>query len=63
VDGSSARSKSPQIALMFYGVLIIVFVTSSPQGIVGWLKQLRFRVSRWATGNRRRLDAIEDVQS
>ena len=35
---------SQKIAQIVYGMLVVVFITSSPTGIVGWLRSLR----RWA---------------
>jgi len=39
--GSSATIKGPQVALIVYGVLVIIFVTSSAGGIVGWVRSGR----------------------
>lgn len=36
-----AAVQGPQIAQIIYGTLIILFITSSPSGIVGWIRGLR----------------------
>jgi branched-chain amino acid transport system permease protein len=50
VGDGAAAVHVPQISQVVYGLLIILFVTRSPQGLVGWAKQLRVRLS----GARRR---------
>ena len=37
---AKAAVQGPQIAQIVYGVLIIVFITASPEGIIGWLRGL-----------------------
>jgi branched-chain amino acid transport system permease protein len=37
VNNNDAATQGPQISTIIYGVLIILVVTLSPQGIVGWL--------------------------
>lgn len=45
-NSRTASTEGPQIAEIIYGILIIVFVTMSPRGIVGWFAQLRRSLSR-----------------
>lgn len=48
IDQSSASLKGPQISTIIYGLLIIVFITRSPDGIVGWLRSMRaWSISAW----------------
>jgi branched-chain amino acid transport system permease protein len=49
VNSNDAAIKGPQISTIIYGVLIILVVTLSPQGIVGWLTS-----TRTSFANRRR---------
>lgn len=45
-----SASQGPAFAEIIYGLLVIVFITSSPQGIVGLLRNLRRRgISAWAS--------------
>jgi branched-chain amino acid transport system permease protein len=37
---SSLASQGPQIAQIIYGVLIVIFIVSSPDGIMGWLRNV-----------------------
>jgi branched-chain amino acid transport system permease protein len=56
LEQSSAARQGPPIAQILYGVLIIIFITSSPDGIMGWLRHA-FPASRPAR------DAAEASQS
>lgn len=38
IDEASAITKGPQISTIVYGVLIIFFITASPNGIAGWFR-------------------------
>jgi branched-chain amino acid transport system permease protein len=49
-------SQGPAVAEILYGVLVIVFITSSPQGIVGLLRNIR-RSRLLSAGQRRILSA------
>ena len=42
-------SQGPAFAEIIYGLLVIVFITSSPQGIVGLLRNLRHGATAWAS--------------
>jgi branched-chain amino acid transport system permease protein len=42
---SRATTVGPNVALMLYGLLVIVFVTASPGGIVGLFRSMRGRVA------------------
>jgi len=53
IGTENAAVKGPQISLILYGILIIVFITSSPQGVIGWL---RGSSSRTKTALRRTRD-------
>ncbi|HSY15145.1 MAG TPA: branched-chain amino acid ABC transporter permease, partial [Jatrophihabitantaceae bacterium] len=55
IGSGNAATKGPQISVIIYGVLIIVFIVSSPQGIVGWLKGFKLRLGRLSV--RRRIGA------
>lgn len=46
VGDSTASAYGPQVSQMVYGVLLIIFITASPDGIAGWLRGLR-RFRRW----------------
>jgi branched-chain amino acid transport system permease protein len=51
----STASQAPALAVIIYGLLVIVFITSSPQGIVGLLRNLRrSRLATTAVTNLRR---------
>jgi branched-chain amino acid transport system permease protein len=47
IGPAQAATNGPQIAQIIYGVLIIVFITSSPEGIVGWLRGVRHWRTSW----------------
>lgn len=42
-------SQGPALAEIIYGLLVIVFITSSPQGIVGLLRNLRHGATAWTS--------------
>jgi branched-chain amino acid transport system permease protein len=44
--GAAATVKGPQIATIVYGVLVIIFVTSSAGGIVGWTRSIQRLILR-----------------
>ncbi len=46
IGPSQGALKGPQIAQIVYGVLIIFFITRSPNGIVGWTRALPARAVR-----------------
>ncbi|WAX58392.1 branched-chain amino acid ABC transporter permease [Jatrophihabitans cynanchi] len=52
MNESSAALKGPQISTIVYGLLIIIFITRSPDGIVGWFRALRVS-PLWRRGRRR----------
>jgi branched-chain amino acid transport system permease protein len=54
IAGQSRSSQyGPSVALIVYGVLLIVFVSSSPDGIVGLLRRYEDVVPRWLRRARR----------
>jgi ABC-type branched-subunit amino acid transport system permease subunit len=36
---------APQISLIIYGALIVVFILASPNGIIGWLRGIRDKIA------------------
>jgi len=47
VGSSRATTLGPNISLIVYGVLVIVFVTASPDGMVGLLRTIRRLTMSW----------------
>jgi branched-chain amino acid transport system permease protein len=45
MDANEAATKGPQISTIVYGVLIVLVVALSPQGIAGWLRSTRASVA------------------
>jgi branched-chain amino acid transport system permease protein len=45
-----AATDGPNIGVIIYGALIIVFIVGSPRGIVSWLRALRRRLAAWRAG-------------
>jgi branched-chain amino acid transport system permease protein len=41
LNPAQAATDGPQYAIIVYGLLIIVFICSSPRGVIGWLWSLR----------------------
>jgi branched-chain amino acid transport system permease protein len=41
IGAQSAAQKGASISQILYGLLLVVFVTSSPRGIIGWFRRLR----------------------
>ena len=54
IGSSRASIDGPNIALIIYGILVIVFVTSSPDGLVGLLRSIRRWISNRFVGHLRR---------
>jgi branched-chain amino acid transport system permease protein len=53
IGHARARMYGPDVAEIIYGVLVIVFVTSSPGGVVGILRAVKARALRgWSDGER-----------
>jgi branched-chain amino acid transport system permease protein len=50
LGGTRAVTDGPNIALIVYGILVVIFVTASPDGVVGLLKKLRRLVQRSFSG-------------
>jgi len=49
ISSQSAATKGAPVAEIVYGLLVVVFVTSSPRGIVGWVRGRRVQQAiRWA---------------
>jgi branched-chain amino acid transport system permease protein len=48
VGHGRAGSYGPNIALIIYGILLVIFVTSSPEGVVGLLRQALTKTQRRA---------------
>jgi branched-chain amino acid transport system permease protein len=50
IGAQSAAQKGASISQIIYGLLLVVFVTSSPKGITGWFRRLQERAAgrRWA---------------
>jgi branched-chain amino acid transport system permease protein len=57
VGSSAAATAVPQISQVVYGLLIILFVTRSPAGLVGWAKAIQLR----ARSRRRRTVGEADL--
>lgn len=45
IGKNTAAVYGPQISQIIYGVLLIIFITASPEGIAGWLRNLRNRIT------------------